>query len=313
MSTEDYDLFGVRPPAPPPRKKASSHTPVVGKVWTEQKSALIAEYLHRFLLVTRSGVYIDLFAGPQGERYGGGWSIKRVIEKRDEGPTFRHFAACDNDADQIARLEALKKAHSGRPFTFKIYHGDANVLVYNILREAPIRDKTPCFCLIDQRTLECDWATVRAVAEYRQQGYKIELFYFLAEGWMDRTWISTTSPGKLERWWGRDDHNSFFMLKNVYRAHALVQRFREEFLYTYVEPWSIQQKGDGGRTMYYMIHASDHHDATRLMAEAHKSTRRGSYEYMKPQALFDALPSDGLNTSPDDGSRGKVWGHKAKK
>jgi three-Cys-motif partner protein len=306
MSSEDRDLFGPRPPAQPPKKKASSHTPVVGKVWTEQKSALIAEYLHRFLLVTRSGVYIDLFAGPQSEHYGGGWSIKQVIEKRDEGPTFKHFAACDNDPEQIKRLEALKCEHSERAFTFKIYYDDANRAVYDILREAPIKENTPCFCLIDQRTLECDWATVRALAEYRKEGYKIELFYFLAEGWMDRTWISTTRPGKLERWWGRDDYGAFFTLRNVYRAHALVRRFREELGYAYVEPWSIQQKGEGGRTMYYMIHASDHQDATRLMAEAHRITRRGRFESMKPQGLFNELASDGLEPLASKSGRGEV-------
>ena len=108
------------------RKNLQTLSELSGRLWTGQKSRLIAEYLHRFLHVTKSGTYLDLFAGPQSETYNEGWSIKRVIERRDEGPNLGYFAACDNNPQQIKRLEQLRDTCADRPFTFKIYHGDAN-------------------------------------------------------------------------------------------------------------------------------------------------------------------------------------------
>ena len=67
-----------------------------------------------------------------------------------------------------------------------------------MLRDAPITPKTACFCLIDQRTFQCHWATVRAVAQRKQHDdYKIEVFYFLAQGWIDRAWAGTRNAGLL--------------------------------------------------------------------------------------------------------------------
>ena len=66
-----------------------------------------------------------------------------------------------------------------------MYAGDVNEEIHTILEEAAIGSNTACFCLIDQRTFECHWATVKAVARHKSEGRKIELFYFLAQGWLD--------------------------------------------------------------------------------------------------------------------------------
>ena len=219
MSPE-HDLFGPVP-AQPPKKKKKATQELTGHLWTEQKSVLIAEYLHRFLIVTRSGAYLDLFAGPQDERYGDDWSIKRVIERRQNGLTFSHFAGCDLDTEQVKLLERLKAVNANRPLEFLIYKGDANVQVHKMLADAP---DLPIFCLIDQRTLECHWETVQTVARHKSDGYKIEIFYFLAERWLNRSWKSTKHHDKLRRWWGKDDFREFFELKNVYRALAFAER-----------------------------------------------------------------------------------------
>ena len=71
-----------------------------------------------------------------------------------------------------------------------------------MLNDALITPKTACFCLIDQRTFECHWTTVEAIARHKRQGYKIELFYFLAQKWLDRAWASTRDAKKLAAWWG---------------------------------------------------------------------------------------------------------------
>lgn len=51
----------------------------------------------------------------------------------------------------------------------------------------------------------------------------------------------------------------------------MMARFRTEFGYKHVYPFPIYQKRDGGRTMYWMIHATDHPVAPRLMHQAYRN------------------------------------------
>ncbi len=241
------------------------------RLWTSDKAALIDEYLHLFLLLTKHGVYLDLFAGPQNDRLED-WSVRRVLERRTQGPAIRRYAVCDSSLEQA---EKLRELGDGRPeATFKVYQGDANVLVPDMLNWANIGPRTACFCLIDQRTFECDWTTVETIARFKQEGLKIEMFYFLAQGWIDRAWASVKDARRLEAWWGGADYERFHRLGAVHRAHRLCERFRDELGYAFAEPFSIHEKGEGSRTMYYMIHASDHPDANNLMSRAYREVSR---------------------------------------
>ena len=266
MATQT-ELFGDLQPAGRPRPHVRQ--PPVGieaPLWTIDKSRLIDEYIHHFLLVTKHGVYLDLFAGPQHATDAENWSVRRVLERRTEGnPSIRHYAVCDIKRKQADRLRNLGRNHP----SFRVYEGDANERVHEMLEGAPITAKTACFCLIDQRTFQCHWTTVEAVAQYKREGYKIELFYFLAQKWLDRAWASTRDGKKLAAWWGNGDHKHFRTLRSVERAIALCKRFRDELGYAYAVPFAIHEKGAGSRTMYYMIHASDHPAAAGLMARAY--------------------------------------------
>ena len=261
--TSQAEMFGDRPSGKPTRLTlAAGGVPL----WTAEKASLIDEYIHRFLLVTRHGVYLDLFAGPQRVDDTESWSVRRVLERRTAGnPLISHYAVCDENPTQVERLREL----GGRHDSFHVYAGDVNERIHTMLREAPIGPKTACFCLIDQRTFECHWATVEAVARHKREGFKIELFYFLAQGWLDRAW-STSRPEKLQAWWGNSDYREFLERRPHDRANALCRRFRDELGYEYSIPFAIHEKGEGSRTMYYMIHASDHPRAARLMSEAYR-------------------------------------------
>ena len=254
------------------KKKIPPYTkPMEGHIWTASKSKLIDEYIHRFLLVTKHGAYVDLFAGPQRETFSDDWSVKRVLERRSpDSPSLRYYAVCDANPSQVARLETLSRLHSHKPHQFKIYDGDANEQIEAMLDDLP---DVPTFCLIDQRTLECRWETVRKVALHKDQ-YKIEIFYFLAQAWLDRSWKSTKDAERLHSWWGRDDYKDFIHLGSVYRAQAFCSRFKMELGYAYVHPFSIHEKGEDSKTMYYMIHASDHPRAPVFMSEAYNHVRR---------------------------------------
>ena len=273
MGTQTELFADLRPAKrkPPPRKPPVD---IGAPLWTIDKSRLIDEYLHHFLMVTKHGVYLDLFAGPQHASDTENWSVRRVLERRTEGnPAIRHYAVCDSDPDQVRLLRDLGRNHG----SFRVYAGDANARVHQMLKEAPISQKTACFCLIDQRTFECRWNTVEAVARFKREGYKIELFYFLAQGWIDRAWASTKQAGRLAAWWGNDDYERFRALSSIDRARVLCSRFRDELGYAYSDPFAIHEKGDGSRTMYYMIHASDHPEACRLMSRAYRRVQPPQY------------------------------------
>ena len=253
------------------KKKRPGTKPTQGHLWTASKSKLIDEYIHRFLLVTKRGAYVDLFAGPQGETFSDDWSVKRVLERRSpDNPSLRYYAVCDASPDQIVHLETLAHQHSNKPHRFNIYKGDANEHIDRMLDHLP---DMPTFCLIDQRTLECSWETVRKVAMHKDQ-YKIEIFYFLAQAWIDRSWKSTKDTERLRRWWGQDDYEDFIRLGSVYRAQAFCERFEHELGYAHVHPFSIHEKGERSKTMYYMIHASDHPRAPVFMSEAYNYVQR---------------------------------------
>ena len=58
-------------PARPRRRPSKPLVEIGAPLWTADKSRLIDEYIHHFLLITKHGVYLDLFAGPQRpDRYG---------------------------------------------------------------------------------------------------------------------------------------------------------------------------------------------------------------------------------------------------
>ena len=287
MATQS-DLFDLGPPRPrrSPQKPLSE---IGAPLWTADKSRLIDEYIHHFLLVTKHGIYLDLFAGPQRPNDPENWSVRRVLRRRTAGPAIRHYAVCDKNPRQVRRLQDLGRSHS----SFHVYEGDANERVHAMLREAPITPKTACFCLIDQRTFQCHWATVRAVAQRKHyDDYKVEVFYFLAQGWIDRAWASTRNAGLLEAWWGNRDYEQFRVRQSVERALVFCKRFRDELGYRYSEAFPIYRQGHGSRTMYYMIHASDHPDACALMSRA--------YGLVRPEvnAIDVPLPLEGPRLTP---------------
>ena len=193
-------LFPLPPPAPDEPLVSRLQVPM----WTAHKARFIERYLYYFVLVTKHGTYIDGFAGPQQPDDADMWTAKRVLES--EPRWLRHFYLFDLSPDQVARLQALKQAQ--RPpdrikkeprRTIHVEQGDFNSLVGELLRSAPFSQREAVFCLIDQRTFECHWATLEALARYKTTAYKIELLYFLPVAWLGRAPATERPPA--ESWW----------------------------------------------------------------------------------------------------------------
>jgi three-Cys-motif partner protein len=243
-------------------------------IWTENKAKLIERYLYYFVLITKHGTYIDGFAGPQELEKSEMWAAKLVLES--EPRWMRHFHLFELDKKKVQMLEDLKysqPAHNkakGEPKRdIKIYSGDFNHRIHDLLRSGSIGQKEATFCLLDQRTFECRWDSVKALAEYKVSGNKIELFYFFMNAWLGRAFAAQKDKTELDAWWGNDGWKVLPEMKPFRRAELLAERFKKELGYVSVKPWPIYSREDGGRTMYYMIHASDHLEAPKLMYRAY--------------------------------------------
>jgi three-Cys-motif partner protein len=246
-------------------------------VWTDNKAHFIMRYLRYFVFITKHGTYIDGFAGPQEERMCDTWAARLVLES--EPRWMRHFYLCDDKRSQVALLEQLKAAQpvvyasGGKiPRDITVYHGDFNDKLDEILSAADITEREATFCLLDQRTFECHWATLEKLAKYKASGHKIEIFYFLANGWLERALAAQKDLDVLARWWGRDDWTELRAMSRDERRDVLVGRFKRDLGYQSVKAWPIYERENGGAVMYYMIHATDHPEAPKLMSRAYRNT-----------------------------------------
>ena len=230
---------------------------------------MIERYLYLFVQITKHGTYIDGFAGPQNPENPNSWAAKLVLES--EPPWFRHFYFYDTDPKQVDALRVLKNKQpeiTGR--TIKVSEpSDFNIQVKELLKSGVIGEREATFCLLDQRTFECKWSTVKALADHKPVGRKIELFYFFPVKWLDRA-FSAVADEKLEPWWGRSDFTQLKEMKSMERVDLLCERFRKELQYASVKPWPICERSDRGPVMFYMVHATDHPAAPGLMSRAYR-------------------------------------------
>ncbi len=206
-------------------------------IWTGCKAKLIERYLFYFVQITYHGTYMDAFAGPQEPEMPGIWAAKLVMESSPRW--LKSFFLFELDPSKVRLLEALrdcqpppdkKKRESKR--RVEIYPGDFNSNIVKMLAEYPIRDKEATFCLLDQRTFECDWASVEAIARHKKGGNKIELFYFFPEGWLNRSiaGLKIDKEQKLAKWWGDSSWQELLQRQGSVMVHQCVDSARVVFL-----------------------------------------------------------------------------------
>lgn len=259
---------------PDPPIRPISFKPLDSPVWTKNKARLIERYLYYFVLVTKHGTYIDGFAGPQESDKPDTWTAKLVLES--EPRRLRHIILCDTSASSTEKLMQLKESqpyqcNGGARRIIEVRHGDFNEVIREILISNTLKKNEATFCLLDQRTFECHWSTLQELASYKQSDWKIELFYFLPSSWLDRALAAQQKTSVLESWWGGPDWRQLHNLKGDARAEIFRKRFIDELGYKHVHYWPIYERESGeGRVMYYMIHATDHHEAPKLMHRAYK-------------------------------------------
>ncbi len=257
-------------------------------IWTENKAKLIERYLYYFIMITKHGTYIDGFAGPQEADKPEMWAANLVLQT--EPRWLRNIHLCDSGAEPYRRLQELKETHVDSGREIKIYHQDFNTLVSGLFSRGKIKEKEATFVLLDQRTFECHWSTVEAVARGKAKGMKAEIFYFFPEGWINRAASQLKDERIASLWWGNDTWPELMKISGQDRGQLVSDRIKTELGYEFVAPWPIRERKGGGRIMYYMIHATDHPEAPVLMNRAYH------------RAVDDFEPLDQLQIDFDAGN-----------
>ena len=255
-------------PIPPTRQNSVFIDALPGPIWTGTKAKLIAGYLKLFLFITKHGTYIDGFAGPQDSGNLNSWAAKLVLET--EPKWFRDIYLCELNRVSYQKLEELTRSQA--PINRRVirtHHGDFNLWVHEVLASEAVTDSKATFALLDQRSCECHWRTVEALAQ-KKDGRKVELFYFFPTGWIHRTIAGSKDLARLNDWWGNDGWKAIIDISQEAAAQLMTNRIRD-LGYRDVKAWPIYEaENGGGRTMYHMIHATDHLEAPRLMYRAYK-------------------------------------------
>lgn len=271
-------------------RRVRTYKRVSQPIWTENKAHFVRQYLSYFVQVTKHGAYIDGFAGPQSFDHLDAWSAALVL--RSEPRWLRHFFLCELKSRGHKLLRRLRDSESncvdnrGKRIArnIEIFRGDFNVRVNEILAGGKITQKEATFCLLDQRTFECHWATVQKLANYKQPPQnKIELLYFLGVGWLHRAFSGIRDEKKMFKWWGRAGWRDLIDMGAYDIAELVRQRFHIELAYKHVAAYPIFDSRSSNKIMYYMIHASDHEEAPALMVRAHyKAVRSRPTAVQKP-------------------------------
>ena len=255
-------------PVPPTLQNSVFIGTLPKPIWTETKAKLIAGYLKLFLFITKHGTYIDGFAGPQDSNNLDSWAAKLVLEM--EPKWFRDLYLCELNRNSFRQLDEMVTSQppvKGR--TVESHLGDFNQWVHEILATPAVTDSKATFALLDQRSCECHWSTVEALANHKKSGRKVELFYFFPTGWVHRTISGFRDKAPLTMWWGDESWVSIPQMTQDAAAQLMTTRIRD-LGYRDVKAWPIfENENGGGRTMYHMIHATDHDEAPRLMYRAY--------------------------------------------
>lgn len=238
---------------------------------TNAKSRLIAEYISKFQLITRGGLFIDGFSAPQSRIHEDAWTARRVLEI--EPKWIRTFWLCDIESGGLMQLRRLKQAHDGVPKSRHVFvmDGDFNQTIKLILNSPKMHRQTAIFALLDQRNTECHWATVKAIAA-RAGNTKVELLYFLGTSWIHRSLAASVRLeriAEINQWWGGEGWQYLKALSQAQIVEAVASRFTKELGYRFVNSYPIFQSEDGNKAAFHLIHASDHPEARKLMARAY--------------------------------------------
>jgi hypothetical protein len=141
--------------------------------WTRNKLEILHDYLPAFNTAAKNRaserVYIDLMAGqPEnfdrdtGESFNG--SARLALASN---PGFTRYAFGEKDPTKATALESDLRVQFPNAL-FKVYAGDCNVTIRQMLLDLADVNWAPTFAFLDQQAAELRWETIRVAARKLQ-------------------------------------------------------------------------------------------------------------------------------------------------
>jgi three-Cys-motif partner protein len=252
--------------------------------WTQQKLAMLADYLPAFnkasSLKAPQTLYLDLFAGRDrnlsratGEEISGSPRVAL-----DAVPRFAKVVLFELP-QHAAGLEAdLRASYPNRDL--EVIPGDCNDNIRPVLERLRRGEWNwaPTFALLDQQAAEIRWSTMEALADFKRKArYKLELWLLFA-------------PSMLPRGLAVDDHGGEFAERitqmygsqewlDAYEARRRgllspgelrdellnLMRWRLENVLGYKVTHHFEMKNTHGSPLYNMIFATDNDAGEKIM------------------------------------------------
>lgn len=253
--------------------------------WTEQKLAMLSEYLPRFTTASTKApetLYLDLFAGRDrnlsrdtGEEISGSPRVAL-----DTTPHFSKVVLFELP-NNASRLEAdLRASYPGRDL--EVIPGDCNQTIGPVLRRLGQGGDwrwAATFALVDQQAAEIKWSTLEALAEFRSGRYKVELWLLFAPSMLPRG-LASVDHDTVERFESRITamygNNAWRELYEGRRRGLLTGaqlrdellnlfRWRLEKTLGYKVTHHFEMKNTHGGPLYNMVFATDNEPGERIM------------------------------------------------
>lgn len=293
--------------------------------WTEQKLAMLAEYLPRFTTTAKNKaprtLYLDLFAGRHrnlsretGEEISGSPRVAL-----DTSPQFSKVVLFELPS-KAARLDAdLRASYPERDL--EVVPGDCNDSIGPVLRRLERDDWqwSPIFALLDQQAAEIRWSTLELLADFRKGRFKVELWLLFAPSMLPRGLASTDHDAverfadRITKMYGSEGWQDAYearrrglLTPSDLRDELLnLFRYRLENELGYKVTHHFEMKNTRGAPLYNMVFATDNDAGERIMKhiygraaskrplmQAEAAARRAAEREAESNApgLFDPIP-----------------------
>lgn len=289
--------------------------------WTRNKLDILAGYLPAFNLAsTRSQerLYIDLMAGQPvnrekitGEEFDG--SARLALSA---SPEFTRLVFCEMPARAEALRKDLRARFPGR--RFRVYPGDCNITIDQVLRDLHDWRWAPTFVFADQQAAEVHWTTLVKIAAFRSGRWKAELWILMSPAMIAKGVAGTNGDAfalRVDALYGIRDwrrvqaaRDGGLISAEEYRDEMVnLLRWRLEHTLGYELTARIPMRMPNGMPIYDMLFATDHPLGDKIMthlyqkaaereprmrqdAKAHSKQKRD--EQIGRVALFDLDPGD---------------------
>ena len=288
--------------------------------WTRNKLEILAGYLPAFNTAAKRSaerLYIDLMAGQpvnreriSGEEFDG--SARLALSA---APQFTRLAFCEMP-DRAGALEAdLRLRFPDRDF--RVYPGDCNVTIDQVLADLSAWRWAPTFVFADQQAAEIHWATLVKVAAFKSGQRKAELWILMSPAMIAKGVAGAGAEGfarRVDALYGTTDwrriqaaRNNMSISAEDYRDEMInLLRWRLEHELGYQLTARIPMRMPTGMPIYDMLFATDHSLGDKIMThlyrraaerepkmrqDAQARSKRQKEEQAGIQLLFEMAPS----------------------